>query len=86
MRVYPLVPGPQLGLLQTVLSKVRQNPNMNDRIITFVYPRNLSIPKATSAKRVSQILLAVEYLEGELTIFMIIILIIIAPKVWITRC
>ena len=26
--------------------------------------RNLSIPKATSAKRVSQILLAVEYLEG----------------------
>merc|ERR1719158_717895 len=27
-------------------------------------PKNLSIPKATSAKRVSQILLAVEYLEG----------------------
>jgi len=27
-------------------------------------PRNLSIPKATAAKRVSQILLAVEYLEG----------------------
>ena len=73
MRIYPLVPGPQLGLLQTVLSKVSQYHKINDRIITFVHPRNLSIPKATSAKRVSQILLAVEYLEGKLTIYMIII-------------
>ena len=73
MRIHSLVPGPQLGLLQTVLSKVSQYHKINDRIITFVHPRNLSIPKATSAKRVSQILLAVEYLEGKLTIYMIII-------------
>ena len=45
--------------------------------MTFVHLRNLSIPKATSAKRVSQILLAVEYLEGELIISMITILMMI---------
>ena len=64
LRVFSLVPRSQLGLLQTLLSEVMMGSLLN--LLFNVIFRTLSIPKAVSAKRVSQILLAVEFLEGNI--------------------
>ena len=66
MRVLALVPGPQLGVLQTGTSGMRSNSEFDclHHCALQYCPAALPLARAAAAKRVGQILLAVDYLEG----------------------